>query len=134
MAAILEYRLAPGLPKAQALGSLADGPQTVNVHIHREDEGGYIEGAFLDRLPVSESSLANLANLVISGQSLTTARMVGSGISRTNWEILRDRLVSSGLLSWRGGGREHGVEPTNRGMRVFEKLADTTTPTPHPRE
>lgn len=128
MAAILEYQLAPGLPKTQAALTQDAGPKTINLHIHREDEGGVIEGAFLDRLPVSNAGLANLANLVISGQSLTTSAMTASGLDRPTWEALRDRFISAGLLAWRSGNRQFGVEITHRGMIVFRQLA---APTPH---
>jgi len=126
-AQILEYQLAPGLPKIQATPTQAD-PQTVNLHIHSEDAGGYIEGAFLDQLPVSESSLATLANLVVSGQSLTTSAMTNSGLDRPTWEALRDRFISAGLLAWRSGNRLHGCEVTGRGLVIFRRLA---APTPH---
>lgn len=131
-AQILEYQLAPGLPKAQPAPSQAKA-QTVNLHIHQEDEGGYLEGAFLDRLPVSDAGLAALANLVISGQSLTTSQITASGLlDRPTWEVLRDRFISAGLLAWRSGSRAHGCEVTGRGMTIFRRLADPTPPAPPP--
>lgn len=129
-AQILEYQLAPGLPKSQPVPIQAKA-QTVNLHIHREDEGGYLEGAFLDRLPVSDAGLASLANLVVSGQSLTTSQITASGLlDRPTWEALRDRFISAGLLAWRAGSRAHGCEVTNRGLVIFRRLADPTRPAP----
>jgi len=118
---LVEYRLAPPRPRPVPIREAE--PQTINLHIHREDEGGYTEGAFLDRLPVSENSLADLANLVVSGQSLTTSAMTASGLDRPTWEALRDRFISAGLLAWRSGSRVHGCEVTSRGLVIFRRLA-----------
>jgi len=129
MAAILEYRLAPGQPRIQATPTQAD-PQTVNLHIHSEDAGGYIEGAFVDGLPISSAGLATLANLVVSGQSLTTSAMTNSGLDRPTWEALRDRFINAGLLAWRSGNRLHGCEVTGRGLVIFRRLATPPRDTP----
>jgi len=126
-AALLEYQIAPDRQLDQS--TQKDSP-TVNLRIHREDEGGYLEGTFLDRLPVGDRALSNLARQVVAGQSLTTTAMTGSGLSRTQWEVLRDRFVSAGLLSWRSGNRAHGCEVTARGMLIFRRLADPESPTP----
>jgi len=128
---LVEYRLAPNRPKA-----VPDiTPGTVNLHIHRvDDTGNVIEGAFVDDLPISGDRLSRLAALVVNGASLTTSGMMAGGLTRSQWENVRDRLLKAGLLEWRGS-RSHGCEPTERGMRVFSKLADiprATTPTPHP--
>jgi len=95
---------------------------TVDLRIH-EERGEYLVGTFLDRLPVSDDGLAALAGMVLSGQSLTTSVMTAGGLSRANWELLRDRFISAGLMQWRGGNRNFGVEITGRGMRVFSRLA-----------
>jgi hypothetical protein len=102
-------------------------PKEINLRIH-EERGEYLEGTFLDSLPVSDNGLATLADLVVSGQSLTTSAMTGSGLDRRTWEALRDRFISAGLLTWRSGSRVHGCEVTSRGMVVFKRLA---SPTPH---
>lgn len=133
---ILEYRLAPGLPRIQAASparamTQTAMDQTVDLRIHREDEGGYLQGTFLYHLPGGEKALAALANLVISGQSLTTSQVCASGLlGRADWEQLRDRFVFAGLLRWRGGNRAHGCEVTGRGLAVFRRLADPTRKTP----
>jgi hypothetical protein len=121
-ARIVEYRLAPGLPQLPPAPMM--DPRTLNLHIHREDEAGIVEGAFLDRLPVNEQGLAALAGLVLSGGSLTTSQITAGGLmTRSAWEALRDRFVSAGLLQWRGGNRQFGVELTARGWSVFRRLA-----------
>lgn len=118
MAQILEYRLAPGLPKPTQAKE-----QTLNLRIHEAQSG-----VFLD-LPVNEQALAALAGMVLSGQSLTTSQVCASGfLTRASWEGLRDRFVSAGLLSWRGGARQWGVEITPRGWAIFKRLADPTHP------
>jgi hypothetical protein len=127
---LVEYRLAPSRPKAAL--SQDPGAQTVNLHIH-DDTDGYPSGSFLDRLPVSDAGLTDLANLIISGRSLTTSAMTrpGGPLDRPTWEALRDRLVNAGLLAWRSGIRQYGVEVTHRGMIVFSRLAEPKRPT-HP--
>jgi hypothetical protein len=129
-AELVEYRMAPSKPKAALRHD--GGPQTVNLHIH-DDTNGYPSGSFLDRLPVSDAGLADLADLIISGRSLTTSAMTrpGGPLDRPTWEALRDRLVSAGLLAWRGVNRQFGVEVTHRGMIVFSRLAEPKRPT-HP--
>jgi hypothetical protein len=134
MAHVLEYRLAPDLPKTQAAPGQA-APRTINLHIHSEDENGYPEGAFLDRLPISDSRLAELATLAISGRSLTTSQITAGGVlDRPTWEVLRDRFISAGLLAWRSGSRTHGCEVTGRGLVVFRRLAAARRPTPYHKE
>jgi hypothetical protein len=108
-------------------------PKEINLRIHAETPGGFLEGVFLDRLPICEANLVELAHLVVNGQSLTTSAMTGSGISRATWEILRDRLLSAGLLAWRPGSRSQGCQVTSRGMAVFRRMAaHTPPPTPPP--
>jgi len=126
-ASALEYKIAPGLPKIHTALTHEAGAQTVNLHIHKLDPDGYNEGVFLDRLPVSASSLAALANRAITGQSLTTAAM-SEILDRPSWEALRDRFISAGLLTWRAGSRAHGCEVTARGVTIFRRLAAPTTP------
>jgi hypothetical protein len=132
-AALVEYAIAPDKPKPAPFRDT--GPQTVNLHIHKtEDDGNVIEGEFLDYLPVSGEGLARLAELVVSGASLTTSAITAGGLPRATWENLRDRLVSAGLLAWRGGARAHGCVVTGRGLVVFRRLAGSpgyTPPTPH---
>ena len=133
VASLVEYTIVPDKPKATPTQDT--GPQTINLHVHREDESGnVIEGAFVDSLPISGEGLARLAELVISGQSLTTSAMTATGISRAAWESLRDRFIRAGLLEWRGGTRVHGVECTVRGLTIFRRLADSrpSPPTPPP--
>lgn len=125
---LIEYKLARDLHQVQAQQTAI--PPTVNLHINREDEGGYIEGAFLDRLPVGADTLATLADQVISGQPLTTSSMISNGLDRRTWEILRDRFVSAGLLAWRGGSRFHGCYVTGKGLAVFRRMASRPTPPP----
>lgn len=130
-AEIIEHRIAPDLHKAQPQPDKT--PKEINLRIH-EVKGEYLEGAYLHRLPVSEQALAALANQVISGQSLTTSQITGSGLlSRPDWEGLRDRFISAGLLTWRGGNRQYGVEITQRGRAVFQRLAQPgEAPPTHP--
>lgn len=106
-------------------------PKEINLRIH-EEKGDYLEGTFLNRLPVGAETLFDLANQVINGQSLTTSAMTGNGIDRATWETLRDRLIASGLLAWRGGNRSQGVEVTARGMAVFRRMAAPTSPSTPP--
>ena len=102
---------------------------TVNLRIH-EERGEYLEGTFLNRLPGGENVLTALANLVISGRSLTTSQVCASGLlGRADWEELRDRFVFAGLLKWRGGNRAHGCEVTPRGLAVFRRMAAPHSPT-----
>ncbi len=129
MVAILEHRIAPGLASAARMTA---NPQTVDLRIH-EERGAYLEGTFLDRLPVNEQTLAALAGMVLAGGSLTTSQITASGLlSRPTWEALRDRFISAGLLSWRSGNRQYGVIITPRGWAVFRRLADPGSPPTHP--
>jgi hypothetical protein len=48
-------------------------PQTINIHLSRETEGGYLEGAFIEA-PVTDDELRLLAGGVIEGRSLTTSQ------------------------------------------------------------
>jgi hypothetical protein len=125
---ILQHQLAPDLEEAAVVAPGPMGPQTITLRIDQENEGGYVEGAFLDRLPVSDIELARLAERVVAGGSLTTSAMAGPGRSmdRPTWEILRDRFITAGLLRWRGATRAHGCEVTLRGMKVFQRLASPT--------
>lgn len=119
MAAILEHRA--GLAKVPIQTAKT---QTVDLHIHETDAGGYASGAFLDGLRANEQTLGALAGMVLSGGSLTTSQVCASGLlTRASWEALRDRFIAAGLLSWRGGNRAHGCELTPRGWRVFARLA-----------
>lgn len=101
---------------------------TVDLRIHAERPGGYLEGTFLDRLPVAESALVELARRALEGQSLTTSQMTAGGLSRADWETLRDRLIGAGLLSWRFGSRAHGCQTTSKGRAVFSRMASPTPP------
>jgi len=120
-AELIEYTLAPDLHQDKI--STDQAPQTINLRIH-ENKGEYQDGTFLDRLPVRDDELASLANHVISGQSLTTSAVTGMGFDRRTWESLRDRFISAGLLSWRGGTRVHGCEVTSKGLAVFRQMVD----------
>jgi hypothetical protein len=121
----LTARALTGEAEAFEPAELQPEPQTINLHISQETEGGYLEGAFLDRLPVDDDTLAELASDVINGRSLTTASITrpGGPLDRASWELLRDRFISAGLLAWRSGSRAHGCEVTSKGLAVFKRLA-----------
>jgi hypothetical protein len=97
-------------------------PQTINIHLSRETEGGYLEGAFIEA-PVTDDELRLLAGGVIEGRSLTTSQWAYQ-IGRARWELLRDKFIAAGLLRWRSGNRLNGCEVTGRGLAVFRRLAD----------
>jgi hypothetical protein len=129
-AEVVAHRIAPDLHPAQPQPPQDMTPKEINLRIH-EERGEFLQGTFLDRLPVGADTLAALATQAISGQSLTTSAVTAGGISRANWELLRDRFINAGLLQWRGGNRQYGVETTPRGRVVFSRLANHTPPS-HP--
>ena len=107
------------------LPAASEPPATIDLHLTQEDTGGYMSGEFLDRLPVSDTDLATLAALALSGRSLTTAAMSkpAGPFERAAWEVLRDRFIQAELLAWRGNNRKNGLEMTGKGKVVFGRLA-----------
>src|SRR3972149_8336418 len=79
-AALVESAIAPDRPKPAPFRD--PGPQTGNLHIHkRDDDDNIIDGEFVDNLPLSAEGLQRLAELVVSGASLTTSAITACGVS-----------------------------------------------------
>lgn len=101
-------------------------PQPVRVEVI-QDEGR--RGDFLD-LPCRDK-IPLLASGVLSGRQFSLSAWTGQNalFSRSEFEAVRDALLTAGLVAWRReGAPAQGVTLTASGRAVFKRLASPTTP------
>ena len=95
-------------------------------------EGVYQSGRFID-LPISEEKIRGVASQFILTESFSMATMAGAGkpLSRTEYEILRDKFITRGLAYWVNDNyHNQGVSLTLAGralMRRIETSGETHT-------
>lgn len=124
MAAILEHRLAPSLPKIQVAPTQAAGPQTVRLEMSIND-GNTLRYA---DLPASLDQLRTLANGVLEGATLSEAAWTPGLFTRGEFSQLKAALVRRGLAANRSRDPARGIQLTRPGEAAFKWLAGLGDP------
>lgn len=91
----------------------------------------YTKGWYVD-LEVQQVKLILLAREMDSGKAFTLASFGGRGklLSRSEYEMFRDRLVEGHILAWRNpGAHTQGVDVTYPGRAFFKHYARKETKT-----
>lgn len=107
-------------------------PERTLVTVITPDPEGYDEGQYID-VDVDPQRLRLLASGVVDDGLPVTARTWTQGrraiFTPHEFEVVRTRLVASGVLSWRRSDTPTlGVTVTKRGRVILEQLARSPTP------
>jgi len=91
-------------------------------------------GADFINLPIGQKQAGRVFYLLTVGRDLSLASLAGPGkpLSRSEFEALRDELISRGLAAWKNPNyHNQGATLTAAGRAVCKKFAaDYTTPPP----
>jgi hypothetical protein len=88
-------------------------------------------------IPIEPNKVSTLAHGMVNGRPFSEAEWAGKGrlLSGPKFRELQDWLLSHGYVSWRNDENHRlGVELSGRGRRLFEHLANDSTPLPQGEE
>ena len=71
--------------------------------------------------------LPTFASLVLGGRSFSVRTAQGCGLTRAQFDQMRDTMLAKGWAEWKGGDKRQGIEVTRQGKAVLRHLA---TPSP----
>ena len=103
-------------------------PTTTRIQITASDPAGqFSAGRFAD-LPISQDDLAKVSQRLIHGASFSHAGLAGPGrpLSRSQYEVLRDAMISRNLCYWiNPASHAQGCNLTHAGQSVLKHFTSS---------